>query len=71
LTDQQRAALAAMVGRDVSVLFEKPGRMAGQMVGKSEYLHAVHVTAPEVAAGDIRKVRITDDAPNSLAGALN
>jgi tRNA-2-methylthio-N6-dimethylallyladenosine synthase len=32
-----------MVGREVSVLFEKPGRMPGQMVGKSEYLHAVHV----------------------------
>ncbi len=70
LTDQQRAAQAAMVGRDVSVLFEKPGRMAGQMVGKSEYLQAVHVPAPKVAAGDIRKVRITGDAPNSLAGAL-
>jgi tRNA-2-methylthio-N6-dimethylallyladenosine synthase len=24
-----------MVGREVSVLFEKPGRLPGQMVGKS------------------------------------
>jgi hypothetical protein len=30
----------------VSVLFEKAGRMPGQMVGKSEYLHAVHVQGP-------------------------
>ena len=32
-----------MVGREVSVMFERKGRLEGQMVGKSEYLHAVHV----------------------------
>ncbi|MCG6882797.1 MAG: tRNA (N6-isopentenyl adenosine(37)-C2)-methylthiotransferase MiaB, partial [Silicimonas sp.] len=42
LRTQQKAAQDAMVGREVRVLFEKPGREAGQMVGKSEYLHAVH-----------------------------
>src|SRR6056297_3157690 len=31
ITRQQRAAQDAMVGRTVGVLFEKPGRMAGQM----------------------------------------
>ncbi len=70
LTEQQRAAQAAMVGREASVLFEKPGRMPGQMVGKSEYLQAVHVTAPQIAAGEIARVRIVEAAPNSLAGAL-
>jgi tRNA-2-methylthio-N6-dimethylallyladenosine synthase len=70
LNAQQQAAQEAMVGREVSVLFEKPGRMAGQMVGKSQYLHAVHVTDPSVRAGEIRAVRITASAPNSLAGEL-
>jgi tRNA-2-methylthio-N6-dimethylallyladenosine synthase len=70
LLDQQRAAQAAMVGHEVGVLFEKPGRLAGQMVGKSDHLHAVHVTAPDVAPGDIRRVRITESASHSLAGAL-
>ena len=70
LTEQQRAAQAAMVGREVTVLFEKPGRLAGQMVGKSDYLHAVHVRAPGLAAGDLARVRITGTAPNSLAGTL-
>ncbi|MFD1912826.1 tRNA (N6-isopentenyl adenosine(37)-C2)-methylthiotransferase MiaB [Halodurantibacterium flavum] len=69
LTQQQRETQDAMVGREVSVLFEKPGRLPGQMVGKSEYLHAVHVTG-EVAVGQIARVRITGTAPNSLAGAL-
>ncbi len=70
LSDQQRAAQDAMVGREVSVLFEKPGRLEGQMVGKSEYLHAVHVAAEGVQAGDIRKVKITESAANSLGGTL-
>jgi tRNA-2-methylthio-N6-dimethylallyladenosine synthase len=70
LTRQQRAAQDAMVGREVGVLFEKPGRMAGQMTGKSDYLHAVHVTGGDVARGDLRRVRIVESGPNSLAGVL-
>ncbi|PKP75524.1 MAG: tRNA (N6-isopentenyl adenosine(37)-C2)-methylthiotransferase MiaB [Alphaproteobacteria bacterium HGW-Alphaproteobacteria-6] len=69
ITDQQRAAQAAMVGREVGVLFEKPGRMPGQMVGKSDYLHAVHVTT-DATPGTIARVRITASAPNSLAGEI-
>ncbi|MEM6824487.1 MAG: tRNA (N6-isopentenyl adenosine(37)-C2)-methylthiotransferase MiaB [Pseudomonadota bacterium] len=70
LMRQQRAAQEAMVGREVSVLFEKPGRLSGQMGGKSDYLHAVHAMAPDVARGDIRRVRITDASANSLGGVL-
>ncbi len=70
LSRQQKATQESMVGREVGVLFEKPGRLAGQMVGKSDYLHAVHVHAPKVAAGDLVRVRITASAPNSLAGEL-
>jgi tRNA-2-methylthio-N6-dimethylallyladenosine synthase len=66
---QQKAAQEAMVGREVGVLFEKPGRMPGQMTGKSDHLHAVHVTA-DVAPGDLRRVRITASTSNSLAGEL-
>ena len=68
ITQQQRAAQEAMVGRDVSVLFEKPGRMPGQMMGKSDYLHAVHVKDPTLKVGDIARVRITESSTNSLAG---
>jgi len=70
LTQQQYAAQDAMIGRDVSVLFEKTGREAGQMVGKSEYLHAVHVTDPRPQIGQIARVRITGRTSNSLAGVL-
>jgi len=67
---QAAAVMQGMVGREVGVLFEKPGRMAGQMVGKSDHLHAVHVTAEGIAPGDLRRVRIIEAGPNSLAGVL-
>ncbi len=67
---QQRAAQDAMVGRTVRVLFEKPGRMPGQMVGKSEYLHAVHVQTTGVERGDILPVRIVASDSNSLKGEI-
>jgi tRNA-2-methylthio-N6-dimethylallyladenosine synthase len=67
VTEQQRAAQVAMIGREVGVLYEKPGRLPGQMVGKSDHLHAVHVTDPDGRPGQLRRVRITASAPNSLA----
>ena len=70
ITGQQRAAQDAMVGREVSVLFEKPGRLPGQMVGKSDYLHAVHVADSSAAVGDIARVRIVGSGANSLAGQV-
>jgi tRNA-2-methylthio-N6-dimethylallyladenosine synthase len=68
VTEQQRAAQAAMVGREVGVLYEKPGRQAGQMVGKSDHLHAVHVDDPTGKVGELVRVRISAAATNSLAG---
>ncbi len=68
ITRQQREIQDAMVGRKVSVLFEKPGRFEGQMVGKSEYLHAVHVKDDSLQRGQISKVRIIESGANSLAG---
>ncbi|MCR9125699.1 MAG: tRNA (N6-isopentenyl adenosine(37)-C2)-methylthiotransferase MiaB [Rhodobacteraceae bacterium] len=65
---QQRARQDAMVGKTVGVLFEKPGREAGQMVGKSDHLHAVHVSDPTVTPGQLRTVRIVGSGSNSLSG---
>ena len=70
ITRQQRAAQEAMVGRTVNVLFEKPGRLGGQMVGKSDYLHAVHVTDSALQSGDILPVRIVASGANSLSGEV-
>ena len=70
ISDQQKHIQASMVGRKVKVLFEKPGRFEDQMVGKSEYLHAVHVTGSQAKVGDIASVKISSSATNSLAGLI-
>jgi tRNA-2-methylthio-N6-dimethylallyladenosine synthase len=68
IATQQRAVQEAMVGREVGVLYEKPGRMPGQMVGKSDHLHAVHVTDPTGQPGQLVRVKITASETNSLSG---
>ena len=68
LSSQQRAGQEAMVGQDVVVLYEKAGRLPGQMVGKSQHLHAVHVADPDGKIGELARVRITAAVTNSLAG---
>ncbi|ASM73100.1 MULTISPECIES: tRNA (N6-isopentenyl adenosine(37)-C2)-methylthiotransferase MiaB [Roseobacteraceae] len=70
ITRHQREIQEAMVGRTVDVLFEKPGRQADQMVGKSDYLHAVHVTGGNVTQGEVRPVRIVSSGTNSLGGVV-
>ncbi len=70
ITKQQYSVQDSMIGRDVTVLFEKRGRNEGQLVGKSEYLHSVHVDAPEHLIGQVVPVRIESTAVNSLAGRL-
>ena len=70
LREQQQQTQASMVGRDVKVLFEKAGRENGQMIGKSEYLHAVYAEAPIEVLGQVLPVRVTEASPNSLAGEL-
>ena len=67
ITKQQRAAQNAMVGRETTVLYEKAGRLPGQMVGKSEHLMAVHVTDPQGQVGDLVRVKVTAASTNSLA----
>ncbi|NOX41242.1 MAG: tRNA (N6-isopentenyl adenosine(37)-C2)-methylthiotransferase MiaB [Alphaproteobacteria bacterium] len=70
LTEQQQSAQRAMVGREVSVLFEKTGRLPGQLIGKSEYLHAVHALCDSARIGEVVKVKITGSVTNSLSGAV-
>jgi len=70
LDAQQRAFNAAQAGRTLPVLFEKPGRHAGQLIGRSPYLQAVHAAAPDRLIGQIVPVTIEDASRNSLAGVL-
>jgi len=66
----QDAFNEATVGRTLPVLFERPGRHPGQMMGRSPFLQAVHVTSP-VAIGEIADVTITEVRANVLLGELD
>ena len=70
LSEQQKTVQEDMVGRTVSVLFEKTGRQIGQVVGKSDYLHAVHVPGEENKVGLLENVLITGSNANSLEGKI-
>ncbi|MEM7074082.1 MAG: tRNA (N6-isopentenyl adenosine(37)-C2)-methylthiotransferase MiaB [Pseudomonadota bacterium] len=70
ITRQQRAAQEAMVGHEVGVLIERAGRLEGQMVGKSDHLHAVHIRDADLAVGDLVRARILEAGSNSLAGEV-
>ena len=56
------------VGHTTDVLLERPGKFAGQLIGKSPWLQSVHVLAPDLSIGDIVTVQITDSGPLSLKG---
>ncbi len=50
------------------MLFEKKGRHAGQIAGKTPYLQAVQIQAPEEFIGTLLAVEITGAGTNSLFG---
>ncbi len=66
----QAAFNRSCVGRTVSVLFERPGRHPGQIVGRSPYLQPVQIDASASLIGEIADVTITEMASNSLFGTL-
>jgi tRNA-2-methylthio-N6-dimethylallyladenosine synthase len=68
LMTQQHAFDDAQVGRDVPVLFEKPGRDTGQLMGRTPYQQPVHAQLPEAMIGQVVKVHVTKRTANSLHG---
>ena len=70
VTEQMRAFGRASVGRTMDVLLEKPGRLPGQLGGRSPYLQAVHLEAPLNLIGTIRKVEIVAAGNNSIQGKI-
>ncbi len=70
LLEQQDDFNDAQIGRTLDVLFEKPGREDGQLVGRSPYLHPIHAQAPATMIGQIARVRVEMRTSNSLKGIL-
>jgi tRNA-2-methylthio-N6-dimethylallyladenosine synthase len=66
----QAAFMARCDGATFEVLFDKPGKKPGQIVGRSPYLQPVQVFAPSNLIGEIVPVTVTEVGSNSLFGAL-
>jgi tRNA-2-methylthio-N6-dimethylallyladenosine synthase len=67
---QTTAFHASCVGKVLPVLIERPGRMAGQVGGRSPYLQAVHLEGSTDLIGAIHQVEIVGTSTNSLVGRL-
>jgi tRNA-2-methylthio-N6-dimethylallyladenosine synthase len=70
ITRHQRRFNAGFAGRTIDVLLEKPGKLPGQLVGRSPYLQAVQVMAPAERIGSVHRVTIDEVGSNSLFGSL-
>ena len=67
---QTRDFARSCVGRTLDVLLEKPGRQPGQLGGRSPYLQAVHLLAPESLIGSVQPVEIIGVGNNSIEGKI-
>jgi tRNA-2-methylthio-N6-dimethylallyladenosine synthase len=68
ITRHWRTFNASFVGRTVEVLLEKPGRLPGQLVGRTPYLQTVQVMARPELIGQIVPVAINGTGTNTLFG---
>jgi tRNA-2-methylthio-N6-dimethylallyladenosine synthase len=67
---QQSRFNAACLGRTFDVLFERPGKRPGQLVGRSPYLQPVQAMAKASLIGETVPVTIVEIGSNSLFGTL-
>ena len=67
LNRDQQAFNAASVGRTCDILLERPGKLPGQLIGKSPWLQSVHLVT-DARIGDLVTVDLVRADPNSLAG---
>jgi tRNA-2-methylthio-N6-dimethylallyladenosine synthase len=70
IDSQQSAFNKAAIGATVDVLFERPARNPGQIVGRTAYLQPAHVMASPDIIGQVWPVRIESLERYSLKGEL-
>lgn len=68
ITSQQVKFNQSMVGKTMEVLFDRPGKLEGQIVGKTAYMQSVTLKGNSSLFGNFLTVRIENGYANSLAG---
>ena len=69
LAEHSLAFNHATVGKDLTILIDRKGRLPGQMIGKSPWLQSVFVESA-AKIGEMIDVTVTRALPNSLGGVL-
>jgi tRNA-2-methylthio-N6-dimethylallyladenosine synthase len=67
---QRQTFNRASVGQRLEVLFEKPGRREGQVIGRSPTMQSVFVDGPRALIGQLTVVEIVAVEPRSLRGRI-
>lgn len=70
INEQQMEYNRSFIGKEVEVLLDRKGRYESQFIGKTPYMHSVHLTTRMDNFGNLVKVRIKDALSNSLAGEI-
>ena len=58
------------MGQRLEVLFEKPGRREGQVIGRSPTMQSVFVDGPQSLIGELVHVEMVAVEPRSLRGRI-
>jgi tRNA-2-methylthio-N6-dimethylallyladenosine synthase len=70
LMEQQTAFNEACIGKILPVLFDREGKLPGQLLGKSPYMQSVHVKGQDCFHGRLQHVKINYASLNSLSGEV-
>ena len=70
VAEQSEAFNHSCVGRSLEVLLERTGRYPGQLGGRSPYMQAVHVQAPDSLLNTVQSLRIVAAHANSLTAEI-
>jgi tRNA-2-methylthio-N6-dimethylallyladenosine synthase len=70
IEDQRQAFNRASVGQRLEVLFEKPGRREGQVIGRSPTMQSVFAEGPQSLIGELMQVEMVAVEPRSLCGRI-
>jgi tRNA-2-methylthio-N6-dimethylallyladenosine synthase len=70
IEDQRQVFNRASVGRRLEVLFDRPGRREGQVIGRSPTMQSVFAEGPRSVIGAMAEVEIIAAEPHSLRGRI-
>ena len=68
LEAQKRRFNARAVGRTVPVLFERRGRRAGWIAGRTPWMQWLHMEGTDAALGSVAEATVVEASTNSLVG---